>query len=117
MTCAPSPFTIFLGDAKTLNLKVANSGQGADPVDLTDCTEIIINLPNADGSTLQLKLTLTEVVVDTPAVLGKFHAPISSGDSALLNVGELQSFDVTFTIGSQVFTVPYLQALSVFQVS
>jgi hypothetical protein len=36
--------------------------------------------------------------------------------SALLNLGELQNFDVTFTISGQVFTVRYFQALSVFEV-
>lgn len=115
MSCAPVPFSIYLGDAKTMNLKAVFSGQGGDPLDLSACTEIVINLPKADGTTLQLKLSLTQVVIVSPAVLGKFNASISSMNSALLNVGELQDFDVQFTISGQIFTVPYPQSLSVFE--
>lgn len=111
----PNVFTIFLGDAKTIYLKVANGGCNSDPLDLTSCTEIVINLPNADGTFLQLKLSLAQVTITSPAVLGKFSAPITSVQSALFNTGEFQNIDVTFTISGQVFTVPFIQALSVFE--
>lgn len=114
-TQGPFPvFSIYLGDAKTLNLAAIYSNFGG-PLDLTACTEIVITLPNADGSFLLLKLSLDEVTISTPTVLGLFSAPISSMNSLLLNVGELQSFTVTFTISGQVFTVPYVNALSVFE--
>lgn len=112
----PTPFQIFLGDAKSMYMRVINGGYAADPVDLTSADEIVVNLPNADGTITQLKKTTGGVVVDT-ALLGKFHAVISSVASALLNVGELQDVDVTFTIGTLVFTVTYQQALSVYQVA
>lgn len=109
------PFTIYTGDAETMTLKAVYA-QNGDPLDLTDCTEIVIALPNADGtSTLLRKSVGSGVVVVDPAVLGKFSAAISSDVSEVLNVGELQSFNVTFTIGPKVFTVPYVQALSVLQ--
>lgn len=107
-------FSIFTGDAKTLSLSAQYTNFGG-PLDLTDCTEIVINLLNEDGSFLQLKYSLSEVTIATPTVLGLFSAPISSVQSALLNVGELQTFNVTFTISGQVFTVPYIQSLSVFE--
>ena len=89
---------------------------GADPLDLTGCTEIVVNLPKADGTTLQLKLTGGKVSVVT-ALLGKFNVTISAVDSALLLVGTLQTFDVTFTLaGGTVLTVTFEQCLSVFQV-
>jgi hypothetical protein len=112
-------FSIFLGDTKTMYLKAVNSsclGVG-DPLDLTSCTEIVINLPNADGTISQLKLTEDQVVIASPAVLGKFSAEIDGDLSALLNVGEFQNVDVTFTIGSEVFTVAFVQALSVYEVA
>ena len=112
-------FSIFQGDAKTIYLKAVNQqcGNLGDPLDLTDCTEIVINLANADGSITQLKLTDGQVTITDPAVLGKFSAPISASVSGALNVGEFQTFDVTFQIGTEIFTVPYLQALSVFEVA
>lgn len=110
--CAQA-FTIFTGDNKTLNSKAVYAVTD-DPLDLTSCTEIVVNLPNADGSFLQRKLSLSQVSIVGSPLLGKFATPISSIQSALLNPGELQNFDVTFTIASAVFTVRYYGALSVF---
>ncbi len=109
-----NPFKIFRGDAKTLYMKALNSGCNTDPLDLTSCTEIDVSLPDADGTFKHLKLSLAEVVITSPAILGKFNAPISSLVSALLNPGELQNIDVIFTIAGKPFTVRYFQALSVF---
>ncbi len=114
-SCQPSaPFTIFQGDSKTMNLK-ALYAVSEDPLDLTDCTEIDIALPKSDGSVLHLLLSEDAVDIVSPPVLGKFTAAIDAEDSVLLNAGELQNFDVTFTIGAQVFTVRYVNALSVFE--
>jgi hypothetical protein len=110
------PFSIFLGDEKTLKLK-AISLENMDPLDLTNCTEIDIALPLAViGGFEHLKLSTGDVVISSPPVLGTFYALITSVKSALLNVGELQNIDVTFTIGSTVLTVRYANALSVFEV-
>ncbi len=118
--CCPSPaFSIYTGDAKTMQLKAIYSVT-EDPVDLTNCTQIVIKLPNADGTFLELELDnddpeLEVVEITSPPVLGKFTAPITAAQSALLNPGELQNFFVTFTIASEVFTVNYAQSLSVFE--
>jgi len=115
MSCSPQNiFTIFLGNAKTMNLKALYSGN-LNPLDLTSCAEIDVSLPNADGTFLHLLLSLAEVVITSPAVLGQFTAPITSVQSALLNLGELQNFDVTFTISGNPMTVRYASALSVFE--
>jgi hypothetical protein len=113
----PSLFTfkIFKGDEKTIYLKAVNAGCSSDPLDLSECTEISIHLPNADGSQTILKLSDDEVQITSPSVLGKFSALIAEEVSALLNVGVRQNIDVTFTIAGQVFTVAFLEALSVFE--
>lgn len=107
-------FTIFLGNDKTMNLKTVYA-ENLSPLDLTLCTEIDIALPAAAGGFLHRLLSLTQVVITSPPVLGQFTALIPASVSSLLNVGELQSFDVTFTISSQKTTVKYMNALSVFQ--
>ncbi len=112
-------FSIFKGNNKTMYLKAVSAtcaGVG-DPLDLSSCTEIVVNLPNADGTITQRKLSLSQVTIISPALLGKFSLVISSDISALLNVGEFQNVDVTFTISGQVFTVPFVQALSVYEVA
>lgn len=112
--CLPNkPFSIFTGDQKTMPLRVAYTN--GLPVDLTSCSEIVINLPNADGSFTQLKLSDTQVTILTPTLLGQFTALITSESSLLLNIGELQDIDVTFTIGGNPFTVRFYQAFSVFE--
>lgn len=110
----PTVFTIFTGDDKTMNLKAVYEENG-DPLDLTGCDEIDIALPNADGTFKHLLLTLGDVVIVTPVLLGKFMATIGSAASALFKVGELQNFDVTFTISDKEFTVRYYNCLTVLQ--
>lgn len=107
------PFTIFTGDDKTMNLKAAYLPSG-NPLDLTSCSEIDVALPNADGTFLHLTIG-SGVTITSPAVLGQFQAAISSAQSALLQPGELQDFDVTFTISTKKNTVRYYQALTVFE--
>ena len=110
-------FEIFQGDAKTMYLRIDNDtccGDGG-PVDLTECTQILVNLPNADGTFTTLKLSLSQVTITTPAVLGRFQVPITSGVSAVLNTGLLQSFNVTFVLPSETFTVQFAGALSVYE--
>lgn len=111
---ASKVFTIFRGDEKTLSLK-ALYDETLDPLDLTNCTEISIKLQNADGTFVDLLLTDTDVAITAPAVLGKFTALITSEVSALLQPGVEMTFDVTFTIGSEVMTVAYVGAISVFE--
>lgn len=112
----PNVFSIFLGDAKALPLK-AIYAQGLIPLDLTACTEIDIALPNADGTLSHLTLTDDQVIINSPDVLGSFTAVAAAigSISSSLNVGELQNFTVIFTISGEQLTVPYVQALSVFQ--
>jgi hypothetical protein len=115
-SCCPTPpvFTIFLGDAKTMPFMLIVA-QTRVPRDLTACSNIVINLPNADGSITQLSLEDSEVAITSPPILGQFTTPISSEVSQLLNVGELQDIFVTFTISGSPFTVRYVQALTVYQ--
>lgn len=112
--CAPNVFTIFTGDAKTLNMKAVHAETG-DPLDLTSCTNISIALPNADGTFTALTLAASQVSITSFPNLGKFSAPISSAVSALLLIAVLQNIDVTFTISGSPFTVRYCQALTVLQ--
>lgn len=107
-------FNIFTGDTKTMLLK-ALYAESLDPLDLTACDEIVVFLPNADGTFKQLKLSEDEVSITTPINLGKFSTVIDSETSAALNIGELQNIDVTFTILDAEMTVRFLGALSVFQ--
>ena len=111
---APSPFTIFLGDAKTMNLKAAFAETG-DPLDLTSCTAIVVSLPTTSSTPLQLTLASGAIAISSPPNLGKFTAAITAIQSALLNVGELQNFDVTFTISGNPFTVRYYASLTVLE--
>jgi len=107
------PFSIFTGDAKTMPLRIAYAS--GLPVDLTDCTEIVVNLINADGSTTQLKKSLGQVAIVDPPTNGQFTVDIDATSSAKLQIGELQNVDVTFTIDADPVTVRFYGALSVFE--
>lgn len=113
-SCDTPVFSIFQGNSKILNMK-ALYADTLDPLDLTLCTEITVSLPNADGTFTELKYSGDEVTILTPVVLGKFSVPITALVSADLNVGELQTIYVTFTVDGQIFTVAYTNTLSVFE--
>lgn len=115
MNCGTNqPFEIFTGQDKTISLRVIDGATGL-PLDLTDCTEIIVSLPNADGTFTNLALSDTQVLITSPAILGGFTAPITNEVSSILNVGVLQSFNVSFTISGLVTIVNFFQGLNVLQ--
>lgn len=107
-------FTIFTGNTKTMNLKALFAGS-LDPLDLTSCTEIDVALPIAGGGFSHLLLSDDKVEIPSPASLGKFNVTIDAETSVLLKIGELQSFEATFTIDGEITTVKFINALSVFQ--
>lgn len=107
-------FSIFKGDDKTMTLKAVYSDT-LDPLDLTSCTEIDILLPLANGAYAHRLLSLGQVVIATPTVIGKFSCPIPSTISSTMNVGELQNLDVSFTISGKIITIRYDQSLSVLE--
>lgn len=113
-TVNKNTFIIYTGDAKTMSLKALYSGS-LDALDLTDCTEIDVSLPLAGGGFAHRLLSDSQVVKSSPATSGKFTVPIDAELSATLKIGELQGFDVTFTIGTDVKTVRYVAALTVFE--
>ena len=115
-TSQSSPFVYYVGDTTTMNLKVLFQNT-LTPLDLTSCTEIVINLPNADGSQTQLKLSLSQVTITSPSVLGQFSTVLNATLYPSPNVGELQDIFVTFTISGAPQTVLYPQALSVFEIN
>jgi hypothetical protein len=116
--CASGIFSIFQGDAKTLTLQAVIQASNLQPLDLTSATEIIVQLPLAAGGYTALKLSLSEVVVVSPANLGTINVPISAVTSALLNVGSLQDIFVTYTItgmSNSPMTVSFPKSFSVFE--
>jgi hypothetical protein len=111
--CCPQPFCIYTGEDKTIALLVKY--QNGAPFDLTECSEISIGLPNADGTRTTLLLSLGQVVIVSPTNLGNFTALITNQVSSLLNVGELQNIYVSFTVDGVITAVIYNQALNVFE--
>lgn len=111
---APTVFEIFTGEDKTMSMKVAYEDT-SNPLDLSSCTEIVVSLPAKTGQRLLLKLSLNQVAITSPGVLGNFTATISAVNSALLNVGVGQDVVVYFTIGGLVTIVRYFQVLTVLE--
>lgn len=109
-------FTVFLGDVKPLPLKAMYPGT-YNPLDLTECTNIVVNITNTDGSVLQLSLEENEVTITGNPELGQFIANFTAEQSADFLVGELQNIDVTFTIAGEPMTIRYYNCFTVLQVS
>jgi hypothetical protein len=86
-----------------------------NPIDLTNCTEIKVIFQNADGTETILTKTGGAVTIPTPQILGNAQVAISSQVSSVLNIGEYQDFTATLTIGADISTVQFPEALSVFE--
>lgn len=105
-------FTIFLGDQKIINMRLAYPETGL-PFDLTSATNINILLPNADGSTSII--SGGSVTIVSPPTSGQFYATILSAVSALLRVGEFQDILAQVTISGNQQTYRFPSCLSVYQ--
>lgn len=106
-------FRIYTGDAKVMNLRFVD--RYGNPIDLTNCTEIKVIFQNADGTETALTVTNGDVIIPTPKILGNAQVSIPSDVSTVLNIGEYQDFTATLTIGGDISTVPFYEALSVFE--
>lgn len=116
MVQANSVFKYFVGDTKAMSMSVFYENT-LIPLDLTLCSEIVVNLPNNDGIFVQLKKSLGQVSITAPAVLGQFIATLTETLWPIPNVGPLQSLFVTFTISGAPLTVEFAKGLTVLEVT
>jgi hypothetical protein len=108
------PFEIFVGQDKTMPMRVAYQQTGL-PLDLTECTQISVALPNNTGTFTNLTLTGDQVTITSPASYGQFSVNITNEISSTLNVGIDQNVDVSFTISGLITIVRFWRALNVLE--
>lgn len=100
MTCCNGSqiFEIFQGDAKVLPLSIVYENSFL-PLDLTNCKQIIVQLPLSAGGFTALTLTSGVVAIaGTSPLLGQVAVNISSAISSSLNVASLQDIFSQFII-------------------
>lgn len=86
-------------------------GQVGDPVDLTTATEIKFCFP---GETAVQTITLTGAEITIlNATLGRVEATINDTKSALLKVGESQTFEAVIDFGTDRRKVRFVEQLTV----
>jgi hypothetical protein len=105
--------TIYRGEDIELVLFVED-GTGR-PFALTTpaTTEINVKFLNEDGTCLEKKLSLAEVVIVSEAG-GEYKVTIPSADTLLLQKGEDLDFAAHITKSSKLRIAPYINALDVF---
>lgn len=84
-----------------------------DPFDLTGVSQIKAYFPKTDGTALEKNLSPSGAIVVLNALAGKIKITLSEADTALLNVGEAQSFEVEIQIGSITSIVQFVESLNV----
>ncbi len=100
---------IIQGEDKTFNVTLRK--EDGDPYDLTGATEIKFTFPGT-SAIQQISLTGTEVTV-VNAELGKLQATINDTKSALLKVGEQQTFECQIDVGTARTKVKFEEQLTV----
>jgi hypothetical protein len=81
------------------------------PVDLTGITAATAQFGNADGSTLTLSLAGGDIAVDASNRV--LSITLSAARSALLAVGDTQSWEVSVTIAGKTTIVQFIEQLAV----
>lgn len=82
------------------------------PFDLTGATEITACLPKEGGGAVLATLTGGKVNI-LSAVLGEIEINLDETDTAQLNLGEEQDFEIQIEIGSEKTIVQILECLNV----
>jgi hypothetical protein len=106
--------TIIRGEDKTFQATFRNESCGGvpgDPFDLTGATEIKFFFPG-ETVTQSIGLVATEVSI-LSATLGKVQGTISDTKSALLKVGEGQTFEASIEFGTNKKKVKFVEQLTV----
>lgn len=90
----PIPPTINIGSAFAIDFFLRDKAQSPwEPIDLTGSTEIVVILLNADNTFLELKLSLSQVLI-VNAKDGHFQAKGTSVQSALLKMSGINASPV-----------------------
>jgi hypothetical protein len=86
-------------------------GAEGDPLDLTNCTEVVIGLKKADGTVLSKKLTTFGVTM-VNAVAGKILLVLTPTDTNAMATG-LMDVEIKLTISSKISIVQISKAFNV----
>lgn len=106
--------TINQGQDTTLVISLTSQLTGY-PFDLTGASEVEADFQNADGTSLNLKLTTTGIaIVNAPG--GVFSATMTAAQTNLLQAASgngFASFIVKVTIGGKILVVNFFNALQI----
>jgi hypothetical protein len=94
----------------SVRIEIKSSG---DPFDLTGASQIKAYFPKPDGTALEINMNPSNSIVILNAMGGKIKIALSEAETALLNVGEAQSFEVEIQIGTITSIVQFVEALNV----
>jgi hypothetical protein len=112
---ANQPVTIIRGSDRYFSILVSYTcgvDEPSQPFDLTGTTEIRALFPKADGTTIVKTYTGGDITI-TSAIAGKIRVFINDSETALLNVGDSQSFEVEIHQGPTVNIVQFVGLLTV----
>jgi hypothetical protein len=101
---------IIQGSIATLLVRIVNAVTG-DPYDLTAVSQVSTCFYNADGS--ELMLNLSSGVSILGATIGKIQIGLTAAQTALLNIVQYATLEVSLTTGSGVIKVQIPQAYNV----
>lgn len=107
-----STLSVIRESDREFSVRVTIKETGA-PFDLTGVTQIKAYFPKADGTALEKNMTPSGAISVLSACAGKIKITLSEADTALLNVGEAQSFEVEIQIGTNTSIIQFVEALNV----
>lgn len=106
---------IIRGEDKTfvINLRKEDCENtcGGDPFPLTGATEIKIFFPG-ETAVQSISLLAGEVVI-TDAIIGKITATVGDAKTALMKIGESQTFEASIEFGTTKNKVKFVEQLTV----
>ena len=96
----------------TIRVTIESSCDSGAPFDLSSATEIKALFSNADGSVLTVTMTGGQIVI-LNGCAGKIKVSLTDLQTALLNVGEAQSFELEIHIGTVISIVQFVGSITI----
>lgn len=109
---ASTSLNIIRGSDREFSVRIVIK-ESSDPFDLTGVSQIKAYFPKDDGTALIKNMISSGDIAVLSPTTGKIRIYLSESDTASLNVGEAQSFEVEVQIGTVTSIVQFVETLNV----
>ena len=106
------PVSIIRKSDRSFVIRLINH-ENMEPFDISGASQVKAYFPKEEGGAVEKNMTPSGAIQILNPAIGKIEITLDENDTALLNVGEAQSFEVEIQIGSITTVVQFVELLDV----